>query len=82
MDALREKGARMKPLLCAYLTQEEDKVSNVGVTGMHRIGAVHGNAFVMAFKNAAREIGAELVNLYLAWLSRMQPNFEKCNCTV
>ncbi|KNA26046.1 hypothetical protein SOVF_001120 [Spinacia oleracea] len=60
MDALREKGARMKPLLCACcLTQEQDKVLIVGVTGKPRLGAVQGNAFGMAFKNAAQEIGAE-----------------------
>ncbi|KAL2932785.1 Cell division control protein 45-like protein [Bienertia sinuspersici] len=59
MDALREKGARMKPLLCACLAQEQDKVLIVGVTGKPRLGAVQGNAFGIAFKNAAQEIGAE-----------------------
>uniref|UniRef100_A0A803N1I7 Uncharacterized protein n=1 Tax=Chenopodium quinoa TaxID=63459 RepID=A0A803N1I7_CHEQI len=59
MDALREKGARMKPILCACLAQEQEKVLIVGVTGKPRLGAVQGNAFGMAFKNAAQEIGAE-----------------------
>lgn len=59
MDALREKGARMKPLLCACLAQEQDKVLIVGVTGKPRLGAVQGNAFGMAFKVAAQEIGVE-----------------------
>lgn len=59
MDALREKGARMKPLLCACLAQEQGKVLIVGVTGKPRLGAVQGNAFGMAFKNAAQEIEAE-----------------------
>lgn len=59
MDALREKGARMKPLLCACLSQEPDKVLIVGVCGKPRLGAVQGNAFGTAFRNAATEIGAE-----------------------
>ncbi|KAL9239132.1 hypothetical protein vseg_013481 [Gypsophila vaccaria] len=59
MDALREKGAQMKPLLCACLAQEQDKVLIVGVTGKPRLGADQGNAFGMAFKSAAQEIGAE-----------------------
>jgi cell division control protein 45 len=59
MDALREKGARMKPLLCACLSQEPNKVLIVGVCGKPRLGAVQGNAFGLAFRNAAEEIGAE-----------------------
>lgn len=59
MDALREKGARMKPLLCACLSQEPNKVLIVGVCGKPRLGAVQGNAFGIAFRNAAEEIGAE-----------------------
>lgn len=59
MDALREKGARMKPLLCACLSQEPGKVLIVGVCGKPRLGAVQGNAFGIAFSNAAEEIGAE-----------------------
>jgi cell division control protein 45 len=59
MDALREKGARMKPLLCACLSQEPDKVLVVGVCGKPRLGAVQGNSFGIAFRNAAEEIGAE-----------------------
>ncbi|KAG6666687.1 cell division control protein 45 homolog [Carya illinoinensis] len=57
MDALREKGARMKPLLCACLSQEPNKVLIVGVCGKPRLGAVQGNAFGIAFRNAAEEIG-------------------------
>lgn len=59
MDGLREKGARMKPLVCACLVQEPKKVLIVGVCGKPRLGAVQGNAFGMAFRNAAQEIGAE-----------------------
>ncbi|EXB99113.1 Cell division control protein 45-like protein [Morus notabilis] len=62
MDALREKGARMKPLLCACLSQEPSKVLIVGVCGKPRLGAVQGNAFGMAFRNAAEEIGAEFLH--------------------
>ncbi|KAK4752594.1 hypothetical protein SAY87_021392 [Trapa incisa] len=58
MDALREKGARMKPLLCACLSQDPSKILIVGVCGKPRLGAVQGNAFGIAFKNAAVEIGA------------------------
>ncbi|KAG6663380.1 cell division control protein 45 homolog [Carya illinoinensis] len=59
MDALREKGAKMKPLLCACLSQGPNKVLIVGVCGKPRLGAVQGNAFGIAFRNAAEEIGAE-----------------------
>ncbi|KAI4326375.1 hypothetical protein MLD38_031697 [Melastoma candidum] len=58
MDALKEKGARMKPLLCACLSQDPDKMLIVGVCGKPRLGAVQGNAFGIAFRNAAEEIGA------------------------
>ncbi|KAA8550607.1 hypothetical protein F0562_002291 [Nyssa sinensis] len=59
MDALREKGAKMKPLVCVCYTQERDKVLIVGVCGKPRLGAVQGNAFGIAFRNAAEETGAE-----------------------
>ncbi|KAK4268275.1 hypothetical protein QN277_024955 [Acacia crassicarpa] len=59
MDALREKGARMKPLLCACLSQEPNKMLIVGVCGKPRLGAGKGNAFGNAFRNAAEEIGAD-----------------------
>ncbi|KAF5451493.1 hypothetical protein F2P56_026599 [Juglans regia] len=59
MDALREKGAKMKPLLCACLSQGPNKVLIVGVCGKPRLGEVQGNAFGIAFRNAAKEIGAE-----------------------
>ncbi|KAI3450843.1 hypothetical protein Pfo_007508 [Paulownia fortunei] len=59
MDALREKGARMKPLICVCYTQEQKKVLIVGVCGKPRLGAVQGNAFGIAFRSAAEETGAE-----------------------
>ncbi|KAJ8899381.1 hypothetical protein K2173_018355 [Erythroxylum novogranatense] len=59
MDALREKGARAKPLLCACLSQDPNKMLIVGVCGKPRLGAVQGNAFGIAFRDAAEEIGAE-----------------------
>ncbi|XP_061358323.1 uncharacterized protein LOC133302547 [Gastrolobium bilobum] len=59
MDALREKGARMKPLLCACLSQEPNKVLIVGVCGKPRLAGAQGNAFGIAFRNAAEEIGTE-----------------------
>ncbi|KAM7463205.1 hypothetical protein LguiA_031326 [Lonicera macranthoides] len=59
MDALREKGAKMKPLICVCYTQERDKVLIVGVCGKPRLGAIQGNAFGIAFRNAAEETGAE-----------------------
>ncbi|RYR78284.1 hypothetical protein Ahy_A01g003029 isoform A [Arachis hypogaea] len=59
MDALREKGARMKPLLCACLSQEPNRMLIVGVYGKPRLAGAQGNAFGIAFRNAAEEIGAE-----------------------
>ncbi|CAL4904466.1 unnamed protein product [Urochloa decumbens] len=59
MDALKERGARMKPLICACLAKEPEKVLIVGVCGKPRLGAVQGNAFGNAFRSAAEEIGAD-----------------------
>lgn len=59
MDALREKGAKMKPLICACLLQEHKKVLIVGVCGKPRLGSAQGNAFGISFRNAAEEIGAD-----------------------
>jgi cell division control protein 45 len=59
MDALKERGARMKPLICACLAKEPDKVLVVGVCGKPKLGAVQGNAFGNAFRSAAAEIGAD-----------------------
>ncbi|XP_059660150.1 uncharacterized protein LOC132306670 [Cornus florida] len=59
MDALREKGAKMKPLICICYSQDRNSVLIVGVCGKPRLGAVQGNAFGIAFRNAAEEIGAE-----------------------
>lgn len=53
MDALREKGARMKPLVCVCYTEERQKVLIVGLCGKPRLGAVQGNAFGIAFRSAA-----------------------------
>ncbi|KAF8706419.1 hypothetical protein HU200_030688 [Digitaria exilis] len=59
MDALKERGARVKPLICACLAKEPEKVLVVGVCGKPRLGAVQGNAFGNAFRSAAEEIGAD-----------------------
>ncbi|XP_070012221.1 uncharacterized protein LOC107792112 [Nicotiana tabacum] len=59
MDALREKGARMKPLICVCYTQERSKVLIVAICGKPRLGAVQGNAFGLAFSSSADETGAE-----------------------
>lgn len=59
MDALREKGARMKPMLCACASQELGKILVVGVCGKPRLGAVRGNAFGNAFRKAAQESRAD-----------------------
>lgn len=59
MDALREKGARMKPLICVCYTQERSKVLIVAICGKPRLGAVQGNAFGLAFRSSAEETGAE-----------------------
>ncbi|KAG5002292.1 hypothetical protein AAZX31_08G339500 [Glycine max] len=59
MDALREKGAKMKPLICACVSQEPGKVLIVGVCGRPRLGGAQGNAFGIAFRTAAEEIGTE-----------------------
>jgi len=59
MDALKEKGATMKPLLCACVSQEPGKVLIVGVCGRPRLAGARGNAFGIAFRAAAEEIGTE-----------------------
>ncbi|GKA80681.1 cell division control protein 45 [Tanacetum coccineum] len=59
MDALREKGAKMKPLICVCYTEGREKVLIVAVCGKPRLGAVQGNAFGIAFRTAAEETGAE-----------------------
>lgn len=59
MDALKERGAKMKPLICACLAKEPGKVLIVGVCSKPRLGAIQGNSFGIAFRNAAEEIGAE-----------------------
>ncbi|XP_057472809.1 uncharacterized protein LOC130761342 [Actinidia eriantha] len=59
MDALREKGAKMKSLICVCYTQDINKVLIVGVCGKPRLGANKGNAFGIAFRGAAEETGAD-----------------------
>ncbi|PKA48893.1 hypothetical protein AXF42_Ash016409 [Apostasia shenzhenica] len=59
MDALKERGAKMKPLICACLAKEPGKVLIVGVCGKPRLGAIKGNSFGIAFRTAAEEIGSE-----------------------
>jgi cell division control protein 45 len=59
MDALREKGARMKPLICACMSQEPNKVLVVGVCGRPRLAAAQGNAFGVAFRSAAEDVDSE-----------------------
>ncbi|XP_047311366.1 cell division control protein 45 homolog [Impatiens glandulifera] len=60
MDALREKGARMKPLVCVcYYHEERHKVLIVGLSGKPQLGANKGNGFGIAFRSAAEETGAD-----------------------
>ncbi|XP_039146344.1 cell division control protein 45 homolog [Dioscorea cayenensis subsp. rotundata] len=59
MDALKERGAKMKPLICACMGKEVGKVLVVGVCGKPRVGAIQGNSFGIAFRVTAEEIGAE-----------------------
>ncbi|XP_047318602.1 cell division control protein 45 homolog [Impatiens glandulifera] len=59
MDALREKGARMKPLVCICYSQERHKVLIVGLSGKPQLGANKGNGFGFAFRIAAEETGAD-----------------------
>ncbi|XLR39975.1 hypothetical protein S83_024635 [Arachis hypogaea] len=49
----------MKPLLCACSSQEPNRILIVGVYGKPRLIGTQGNAFGIAFRNAAEEIGAE-----------------------
>ena len=57
MDALREKGAKMKPMICASLIPGTKLVLVVGVANRPRIGAPHGNRFGLAFHTVAQELG-------------------------
>ncbi|CAN6443097.1 unnamed protein product [Victoria cruziana] len=57
MDALLEKGAKMKPLICACLTPEPNKVLIVGIPGRPKF--MQGNRFGNAFRAAAEQIEAE-----------------------
>ncbi|KAI0511972.1 hypothetical protein KFK09_012606 [Dendrobium nobile] len=62
MDALKERGAKMKPLVCACLVKEPGKVLIVGVCSKPRLGAIQGNSFGIIFRTAAEEIGADYCN--------------------
>jgi cell division control protein 45 len=61
LDALKERGAKVKPLICCCMAREKNRVLVVGVCNKPRIGAVKGNEFGVVFKAAAREFGAENV---------------------
>lgn len=60
MDALREKGARAKPMICAALrpVSASKMVLIVGVSSRPRLGAQHANRFGMAFRSVAQNLGA------------------------
>ncbi|KAG6476242.1 cell division control protein 45 homolog [Zingiber officinale] len=60
MDALKERGAKVKPLVCACAAKETNKVLIVGIHGKPRLGAIQGNSFGFAFRTSALEIGAEI----------------------
>ncbi|KAG1327304.1 Fimbrin-5 [Cocos nucifera] len=57
MDAMKERGAKMKPLTCARLAQEPAKV--LIVCGKPFLGAIQDKSFGIAFGIAAEKIGAE-----------------------
>ncbi|KAJ3681006.1 hypothetical protein LUZ60_015495 [Juncus effusus] len=59
MDALKERGAKVKPLVCVCEVKGNCRVLIVGICNRPRIGAVKGNEFGIAFRIAGREIGAE-----------------------
>ncbi|KAJ4780107.1 Cell division control protein 45 [Rhynchospora pubera] len=59
LDALKERGAKVKPLICCCMAKEVNRVLVVGVCNKPRIGAVKGNEFGVVFKAAAQEFGAE-----------------------
>lgn len=59
LDALKERGAKVKPLICCCMSKEKNRVLVVGVCNKPRIGAVKGNEFGAVFKAAAQEFSAE-----------------------
>ncbi|KAF3327282.1 cell division control protein 45 [Carex littledalei] len=59
LDALKERGAKVKPLICCCIAKEKNRVLVVGVCNKPRIGAVKGNEFGAVFKAAAQEFSAE-----------------------
>ncbi|KAH7307613.1 hypothetical protein KP509_22G068600 [Ceratopteris richardii] len=60
MDALKEKGARVKPMICAALKpgSSSKMVLIVGVSSRPRLGAQHANRFGMVFQSVAQDLGA------------------------
>ncbi|EFJ09335.1 hypothetical protein SELMODRAFT_235830 [Selaginella moellendorffii] len=59
MDALREQGARSKPLVCAIRCPQSDKALVVGVSHRLRLGAQMGNRFGSVFKTVAANLGVD-----------------------
>ncbi|ERM97222.1 hypothetical protein AMTR_s00119p00070320 [Amborella trichopoda] len=59
IDALREKGAAMKPMICICRMADPEKALVVGVAGRPRLGALQANSFGIAFRAAAEDIGGE-----------------------
>eukprot|EP00250_Pteridium_aquilinum_P005165 c15300_g1_i1 orf=141-1943(-) len=60
MDALKEKGARAKPMICAALrpASASKMVLIVGVSSRPRLGAQHANCFGTVFRSVAQDLGA------------------------
>ncbi|MCO5574551.1 hypothetical protein L7F22_028339 [Adiantum nelumboides] len=61
MDALKEKGARAKPMICAARRPSacaSKMVLIVGVCSRPRLGAQHANRFGIAFRAVAQDLGA------------------------
>ncbi|GLJ04982.1 hypothetical protein SUGI_0008320 [Cryptomeria japonica] len=59
IDALREKGTKTKPLVCACPFPRSKNVLLVGVSQRPVLGAHFGNLFGLAFRAVAKEIGEE-----------------------
>ncbi|GLJ26714.1 hypothetical protein SUGI_0520350 [Cryptomeria japonica] len=59
MDALREKGAKTKPMICAAIIPHSKMVLVVGVANRPILGAQQGNRFGLAFRATAKELGAD-----------------------
>ncbi|KAJ7558995.1 hypothetical protein O6H91_04G064800 [Diphasiastrum complanatum] len=57
MDALREQGARMKPMICAAKCPGSAMVLVVGVSHRPHLGAQRGNRFGAVFRTVAENLG-------------------------